>query len=224
MGVGGPGEAAGAGSRLGSRRIAGTLLGLLLLSGLTGTEEQSGEREPLVGEDGTSAECDRLDTALLLPCASSLLPGQYLCLHTEVDPTTQQLRDCRLINGTGKAPVACQALPGIKCSGTCNETFTRYEDCKWTNGYQFDTALLLSVFLGMFGADRFYLGYPAIGLLKFSTLGFFFIGHLVDIILIASQTVGPADGSYYVINYFGAGLTRIGVNDDTYRREQPDWY
>ena len=26
---------------------------------------------------------------------------------------------------------------------------------------------------------RFYLGYPAIGLLKFSTLGFFFIGHLV---------------------------------------------
>ena len=26
--------------------------------------------------------------------------------------------------------------------------------CKWTNDYQFDTALLLSVFLGMFGADR----------------------------------------------------------------------
>ena len=72
----------------------------------------------------------------------------------------------------------------------------RYESCNWTNGYHFDTALLLSVFLGMFGADRFllvfktliniiksfvrfYLGYPAIGLLKFSTLGFFFIGHLV---------------------------------------------
>ena len=30
----------------------------------------------------------------------------------------------------------------------------RLEDCQWTNGYQFDTALLLSVFLGMFGADR----------------------------------------------------------------------
>ena len=52
---------------------------------------------------------------------------------------------------------------------------------------------------------RFYLGYPAIGLLKFSTLGFFFIGHLVDIILIATQSLGPADGSHYVINYFGAG-------------------
>ena len=31
----------------------------------------------------------------------------------------------------------------------------RYEKCNWTNGYHFDTALLLSVFLGMFGADRF---------------------------------------------------------------------
>ena len=46
----------------------------------------------------------------------------------------------------------------------------------WTNGYSFDTALLLSVFLGMFGIDRFYLGYPAIGCLKFASLGFFFIG------------------------------------------------
>ena len=33
----------------------------------------------------------------------------------------------------------------------------------------------------MFAMVRFYLGYPAIGLLKFSTLGFFFIGHLVRI-------------------------------------------
>ena len=28
----------------------------------------------------------------------------------------------------------------------------------------------------------------------------------VDIILIASQALGPADGSHYIINYFGAGL------------------
>ena len=36
---------------------------------------------------------------------------------------------------------------------------------------------------------RFYLGYPAIGLLKFSTLGFFFIGHLVSTLLIVMMIV-----------------------------------
>jgi TM2 domain-containing membrane protein YozV len=30
----------------------------------------------------------------------------------------------------------------------------------------------------MFGLDRFYLGYPAIGLLKLFTLGFVFIGQV----------------------------------------------
>ena len=43
---------------------------------------------------------------------------------------------------------------GIVCSGSCNNSFSLDVGCQWTNDYQFDTALLLSVFLGMFGADR----------------------------------------------------------------------
>ena len=101
--------------------------------------------------------------------------------------------------------------------------FWKDVDCQWTNGYHFDTALLLSIFLGMFGADRFYLGYPALGLLKFSTLGFFFLGHLLDVILIATQVVGPADQSNYVINYFGPGVNILSLTDDTQRRPQSDW-
>lgn len=179
------------------------------------------EQEEVVVTGTDELECLDDDT---VDCASELLPGQYLCTSLDIDAETQQLRGCKLSNGTGKALQQCFALPGIICNATCNSTFIKYESCYWTNGYHFDTALLLSVFLGMFGIDRFYLGYPAIGLLKFSTLGFFFIGHLVDIILIASQTLGPADGSHYIMNYFGAGLTRVPVTEDTYRREQQDWY
>lgn len=57
----------------------------------------------------------------------------------------------------------------------------------YRNGYSLEIALLLSVFLGMFGLDRFYLGYPGIGLAKLCTLGFMFLGQLLDIILIAAQ-------------------------------------
>ena len=64
---------------------------------------------------------------------------------------------------------------------------------------------ILTILVSDWLVYRFYLGYPAVGLLKFSTLGFFFIGHLVDIVLIATQTLGPADGSHYVISYYGAG-------------------
>jgi TM2 domain-containing membrane protein YozV len=91
------------------------------------------------------------------------------------------------------------------------------------NGYSFETALLLSIFLGMFGVDRFYLGYPAIGLAKFCTLGFMFLGQLIDIVLIATQVVGPADGSAYVIPYYGPGVQVVRSDNWTYRLRQDDW-
>lgn len=75
----------------------------------------------------------------------------------------------------------------------------------------------------MFGVDRIYLGYYAIGLAKFCTLGFLFLGQLIDIILIATQTVGPADGSHYVISYYGAGIEVIHMDNMTYRMPQEDW-
>ena len=75
----------------------------------------------------------------------------------------------------------------------------------------------------MFGADRFYLGYPALGLLKLCTFGFLFLGQFIDVILIATQIVGPADGSHYVIPYYGAGVTIVRSNNFTYRVPQLDW-
>jgi hypothetical protein len=48
-------------------------------------------------------------------------------------------------------------------------------------------ALLLSVFVGSLGIDRFYLGHVGLGILKLITLGCFGVWTLIDIILIATD-------------------------------------
>ncbi|XP_017777892.1 PREDICTED: TM2 domain-containing protein CG10795 [Nicrophorus vespilloides] len=149
--------------------------------------------------------------------------GQFMCPDPSIDhidPKTQQLKNCQKNN---KAKIQCTAVEGLNCTETGNSTFFKEMPCKWTNGYSFETSMLLSVFLGMFGADRFYLGYPAIGLAKFCTLGFMFIGQLIDIVLIATQYVGPADGSHYVMPYYGPAVEVIRSDNWTYRLRQDDW-
>ena len=48
-------------------------------------------------------------------------------------------------------------------------------------------ALLLSLFLGFLGADRFYIGRTTSAILKLITLGCFGVWWLSDVILIASE-------------------------------------
>ena len=55
-------------------------------------------------------------------------------------------------------------------------------------------ALLLSIFLGQLGIDRFYLGYIGLGLLKLFTLGGCGVWWLIDIIHIATRKVNDSDG------------------------------
>ena len=145
---------------------------------------------------------------------SQLRVGQYICPpQPEIDPLTQQPVNCS-INNT--APLTCHLIEGLRClvettggpqspaNNRLNDThFVLQQPCQYTEGHSFQTTLFLAVFLGMFGADRFYLGYYAIGLLKFCTFGFMLVGQLLDIILIATHVLRPASGSYYVIDYFG---------------------
>jgi TM2 domain-containing membrane protein YozV len=54
--------------------------------------------------------------------------------------------------------------------------------------------LLLSVFVGTFGIDRFYLGKIGTGVLKLLTFGGFGIWSIIDIVLVAIKKLNDKEG------------------------------
>ena len=57
--------------------------------------------------------------------------------------------------------------------------------------------IVLSILLGELGVDRFYLGYTGLGIVKLITCGGFGIWWLIDLIMIITGKLKPADGSDY---------------------------
>ncbi len=64
------------------------------------------------------------------------------------------------------------------------------------NGKTKYVALVISIFLGMFGIDRFYMGKVGTGLLKLFTFGGFLVWWIIDIILIATDSNKPKHGKF----------------------------
>jgi hypothetical protein len=56
------------------------------------------------------------------------------------------------------------------------------------------TAVLLSLFIGWLGIDRFYLGHTTLGVLKLISLGGFGIWYVIDLILVITGNMKDANG------------------------------
>lgn len=91
---------------------------------------------------------------------------------------------------------SCNVSRDLICLGS--PTFSKRRECNWTEGYSWKTALALSVTLGGFGADRFYLGHWQEGIGKLFSFGGLGVWTLVDVVLVAIRYIGPADGSLYI--------------------------
>ncbi len=81
------------------------------------------------------------------------------------------------------------------------------------------TALILSIFAGELGIDRFYLGYIGIGLLKLFTVGCFGILWLIDIIQIATGNLQPADGGGYLDEISNRNIQSNQLNQMTNQQQ-----
>ncbi|XP_043240694.1 TM2 domain-containing protein almondex-like isoform X1 [Amphibalanus amphitrite] len=90
----------------------------------------------------------------------------------------------------------CTVDENVLCMG--NRTFYKRLVCKWTKGDRWSTALTLSIILGGFGVDRFYLGHWQEAIGKFFSFGGLGVWTLIDVVLIAIGYLSPADGSLYI--------------------------
>ena len=138
-----------------------------------------------------SKSCSELDPWLLncsMPSANDTYPYTIYCPKS------------------GKFEISC--VPLVECEKT-EDTVTRTIACHPTDGKDPGTALCLSIILGFLGADRFYLGYPTIGLFKLLTGGFFGLGWYIDVFLIALRIVQPARGGVYMFKQGANFIVRL---------------
>lgn len=141
--------------------------------------------------------------SLLFCCSYSIeckdaYTWQYVCDDPAISNETWSLEYCMANNNWRQN---CTVYDSIICTG--NRTFSRLQWCPNKKGKSYSLAVVLSFLGGFFGLDRFYLGYTSLGFIKFFTFGIFFVDYILDIILIITQEIQPANGQgYFVVSPF----------------------
>lgn len=119
----------------------------------------------------------------------------YQTAHWE--HTCLGINQCRAVHSPRETFTSnCTVNSDVLCLG--NRVFRKKLPCNWTSGFKWSTALLLSITLGGFGADRFYLGHWQEGIGKLFSFGGLGVWTIIDVILIAIRYLGPADNSLYI--------------------------
>jgi len=103
---------------------------------------------------------------------------------------------CRVNFPPEKYQANCSVKEDVVCLG--QRRFHKLLPCNWTSGKRWSVALILSITLGGFGADRFYLGMWREGIGKLFSFGGLGVWTLVDVVLVATGYIGPNDGSLYI--------------------------
>ncbi|ENN78099.1 TM2 domain-containing protein almondex [Dendroctonus ponderosae] len=128
-------------------------------------------------------------------------PKKYICRYCYQTERWEHNCDLRATCDSVSSPrdiytSNCTVHDNILCLG--HRTFYKKIVCNWTKGKRWWTTLALSITLGGFGADRFYLGHWQEGIGKLFSFGGLGVWTIVDVVLISLHYLGPADGSLYL--------------------------